>query len=737
MTMRGMILGTAAYMSPEQAKGKPVDKRADIWAFGCVLYEMLAGRRAFEGEDVSETLAAILRGEPDWTRLPALPSAVRTLLRRCVERDWRRRVASMSTVRFVLEDPEVLSPASAAAAQVDLQVQARLAAAVTVARRQDFVRRLIPLAALAVVAIAAAVVGFARSGAPPAPAVVMRFPLLLREGEVFPGGTRQAVAISPDGAQLAYIVNGVGIFVRSMAAVDPRLILSAGPGEIVLNPVFSPNSDSIVFWSSDGRSLKKVAVNGGAAVTICAADEPFGMTWDSGAITFGGGAQGILRVADSGGTPAVIVAVNDSEQAGGPQLLPDGDTLLFTLATGTASDRWDRAQIVAQSLRSGTRKLLVTGGSDARYLPTGHLVYAHEGIVFAVPVDQGRLEVTGGSVPVVEGVRRSQGNTTGAAQFSVSRTGSLVYLPGPVSTDTGQFDLGLIDRQGGVQPLGLPRRAYLHPRASPNGKRLVVASDDGKEAIIWVYDLASTTPLRRLTLEGRNRFPIWSADGERIAFQSDRAGDLGIFWQRADGSGIAERLTTPDPGTSHMPQAWLPGGDRFLAAATRGTTTSLAVFALGGQKPTPIVEVESPNPINASVSADGRWIAYVERSPPAIYVQPFPANGDKYLISNTTAIQPVWSRTGLELMSQPPGGQWAVQTITAKPSFAATAPQMISRGGAITYGPSAPRNFDTMPDGRILAVVAAAQGRTAVPARSQMEVVVNWFEELKQKVPVP
>lgn len=292
------------------------------------------------------------------------------------------------------------------------------------------------------------------------------------------------------------------------------------------------------------------------------------MSWDTTGIVFGQG-KGIVRVSANGGTPDVLVTVKEGEQAYGPQVLPGGETVLFTLATGTAVDRWDHAQIVTQSLRSGERKTLVDGGSEARYLPTGHLVYARGAVVFAVPLDIRRLVVTGGAVTMVEGVRRAIQDSTGAAQFSVSSTGSLIYVTGPLSTAMVQSDLALIDRKGGVEPLKLPPGPYQHPRASPSGRQIAFGTDDGKEANIWIYDLGSTTTMRRLTLGGKNRFPTWSADGQRVAFQSDRGGDLGIFWQRADGSGPAERLTTPDQGVSHAPESWSPSGD-LLFGVTMG-----------------------------------------------------------------------------------------------------------------------------------------------------------------------
>jgi Tol biopolymer transport system component len=302
-----------------------------------------------------------------------------------------------------------------------------------------------------------------------------------------------------------------------------------------------------------------------------------------------------------------------------------------------------------------------------------------------------------------------------------------------------QSNLALIDRKGGVEPLKLPLGPYQHPRAAPNGTQIAVATDDGKEAIVWIYELGGAASMRRLTFGGRNRFPIWSADGQRVAFQSDREGDLGIFWQRADGSDAAERLTKPDQGTSHVPESWSPRGERFLFGVTKGSSVSLWTFLLQDKTATPFADVQSPNPINAAFSPDGRWVVYTvtEGAVNGMFVQPFPATGAKYQVSKSSAIGPTWSRNGRELVSHPQGGQGAVQTITTQPSFAFSAPVPIPRGAANVGGLFSQRNYDVMPDGRMLGVVPGGETQSAGPTTPQIQVVLNWFEELKQRVPTP
>ena len=407
--------------------------------------------------------------------------------------------------------------------------------------------------------VAAAVVASAIAGAagwtlkPPPALAVSRFTFALGEGQQFTTYNNQSLAVSPDGTRLVYVANNQ-LYLRSMSDLEARPIPGTQQTTTPFTPVFSPDGQSIAFFSQVDRAVKKIAISGGAAVTICPANQPFlGMTWDTAGIVFGQ-AKGIMRASANGGQPEVLVSVKDDEVMYGPQVLPGGEWLLFTLATAATADGWNKAQIVVQSLKSSERKTLVSGGSDGRYLPTGHLVYALGGVLFAVPFDLPRLAVTGGPVPIVEGVKRSSGSS-GTAHFSVSITGSLVFVPGPASTSSARSDLALVDRNGAVQPLKLPPGAYEYPRLSPDGKRIAVGSDDGKDAIVWIYDVAGASSARQITLGGRNRVPVWSANGERVAFQSDRDGDLGLFWQRADGTTSAERLTKPDKDTAHVPES--------------------------------------------------------------------------------------------------------------------------------------------------------------------------------------
>lgn len=340
-----------------------------------------------------------------------------------------------------------------------------------------------------------------------------------------------------------------------------------------------------------------------------------------------------MRVSANGGTPELIVKTSDDERVYGPQWLPDGEHVLFTVARET---NWDKAQIVVQSLRTGERKTLIDGGTDGRYLPTGHIVYALGGVVLGIRFDSQNLQVVGGPVPIIEGVRRN----AVAAHFSVSDHGSLVYIPGPVGT-AGLQVLGLVDQKGVVELLKMPVGAYRDPRISPDGKQVAFGSVDGNEVIVWVYELAGATSMRRLTQGGRNRHPVWSPDGKRVAFQSDREGDAALFWQPADGSGTAERLTKPEPGTTHVPESWSPDGKSLLFGASSGSDVSLQILSLDDRKVRAFGNVLSRQPVNATFSPDGKWVAYTSQAASGsvqIYVQPFPPTGATYQVRSPGGI---------------------------------------------------------------------------------------------------
>ena len=553
MTQLGVILGTAAYMAPEQARGKPVDKRADIWAFGCVLYEMLTGRRAFAGDDVSDVLAAVLAREPDWTLLPRgfSPQLV-SFEKRCLHKDRKQRVGDAQSLRLALEGAFDTGVAEA--------TQSR-------AMVQPAWRRALPAAAgLVGVALLIGVTAW-MLWPTMEPHAVNRFEHVLPADQDFQGAGRRVIALSRDGRRVVYNT-ARGLYLRSMDSLEARAI--SGPGELVVNPFFSPDGESVGYFLRSG-ALQRISIGGGAAIPICAAVAPFGVSWEPDNTILFGQTTGIMRVPASGGTPELVIAARAGEQVDGPQLLPDGDSVLFSVTMANAGiRRWDLAQIVVQSISRGERKVLLSGGSDARYVPTGHLVYALGDALLAVPFDVSRLEVGGGSVSVVQGVTRS-GNpslTTATAHYGISDGGTLVYArggllgrpAGPLST------LVWVDRKGREEPLGAEPKRYVYPRLSPDGMRVALEVRE-EEQDIWVWDVRRKT-MSRLTVDPQlDALPVWTPDGKRLVWTSQRAGPLNLYWQAADGTGPVDRLT--ESPALQRPSAFTPDGQRLMLSEDR------------------------------------------------------------------------------------------------------------------------------------------------------------------------
>jgi eukaryotic-like serine/threonine-protein kinase len=724
----GMILGTAAYMSPEQAKGRPVDRRTDIFAFGCVFYEMLTGRRAFDGEDVSDTLAAVLRAEADWSALPEdAPPGLRTLIQRCLAKDRMKRFAEISFVKFLLSEPAFIGSADGSG----------IASAAARSRPRLNTTLIIAASLLLIAVVAGALVWTLR---PQLPQAIVKFSIALPEDQTFSNGRYTTVAISPDGTQLVYAANS-RLYRRALSDLESKIIPGSESKEAVLNPTFSPDGRSIVFWSE--QTIKRIAVDGGTPVNIARlAAAGTSITWRREGIVVGQGMGGIFRVLPDGGTPERIVST-DGEGAFEPQLLPGGKSVLFTLAPG-GGERWDDAKIVVQSLMTGNRKTLVEG-TGGRYLPTGHLVYAVGGNLLAVPFDLQQEKITGEAVPVLEGVRRL--TATGGTQWGVSNNGTLVYIPGPAAFSGKLRSLIITDRNGSTMRIPLPAGPYASPRVSREGKHIAVAIDNGQDASIATYDLSTATALSRLTFEGHNRFPVWSGDSQWIAFQSHREGDVGIFMQRADGSSSrGERLTKPEPGVSHIPESWSPDGRTLLFSRKKDRDFSLWTLSLDTRKIMPFGNLQSRSPFGATFSPDGRWVAYTLQKPgtgsrgpdSGVYVEPFPPTGSRYqLPKEYFDFHPAWGTTSAELFYIPTASRLSMISVITHPTFTFGRAVSLPRPPTRDRIGSDIRDYDVMPDGRFLSSVPGGDetvsGSDAAP---QMHVILNWLEELKQRVPV-
>jgi serine/threonine-protein kinase len=735
MTMSGVILGTAAYMSPEQAKGRAADKRSDIWAFGCVLFEMLTGRRAFEGDDVSDTLAAVLRAEPDWSALPVdVPERIRGLLRRCLRKDTTRRLPHVAMLRYEIEEVSNESPLSVS---IPIAIP-----------KPSFARRAMPVV-IGIVLASAITSGVWWVARPQVPApVVTRFAIPLGDNDQLSIDPFRAVAISADGSRIAYASNR-GLILHSMSDATSKVVVSADEANRIVIPAFSPDGHSLVYAArgpnvgATGAVIRRIAVDGGPAVTLSQVEQfALGLDWDEDGIVYGDSARGALRISPKGGTPEVLVAAGKGELIQAPSVLPGKRAVLFALATGLQPgmaptlDVWDGAKIVVQTLPGGPRTTLIEGGSDPRYLPTGHLLYVRGGTLFAVPFDVERLQLTGGAIPVLEGVARSITGRTAAgfAQLNVSASGSIVYVGGPAQL-SNQPRLIVMDRNGVIETLKVPAGVYERPRVSPNGTQVVFNSDDQRGATIWIYDLSGNSSIRQLTFEGRNRFPVWSADGAHLAFQSDREGDAAIYWQRSDGSAKAERLTRAKPGETHVPESWSRDGKHFLYSVATGSTQSLWVYSLESKTGAPFGDVQSGRLISPTFSPDGHWVAYtLFADGNVVVVQPFPATGAKYRVA--TGARPQWSPDGKELFFFNPNAT-SVVTVTTTPSFSTSNPTQLSFNVYSGRGPGFGRDVDITPDGkRFVGIVPQNAERSGVNSVRQFEVVLNWFEELTRRVPV-
>ena len=531
------------------------------------------------------------------------------------------------------------------------------------------------------------------------------------------------MALSPDGKHLVYTAD-LQLYLRAMDQLEATPIRGT---EGAQGPFFSPNGQEIGFWA--GAQMKKVSISGGAPVTLGAATNAYGSSWgQNDTIGFGQGVQGIWKVPASGGKPEVLIPV-DSEKdeiAHGPQILPDGQAVLFTL--GTAGMAWDESQIVVQSLETGERKVLINGGRDARYAPTGHLVYTREETLLAVPFDLAKLEVTGGPVPIVEGVQQAE--ASGAAQFSFSNSGSLVYLPS--GQEVLSTTLVWVNRQGQMTPLAENQRSYQHPRLSPDGKRIAGGIRSGTDLDIWIYDIDRDTHTR-LTFEGVNGRPVWTLDGKRVAFDSSRSGTVDLYWKLADGSGEAELLLKGEGGLQRL-VTWTPDG-QILAFAGQDANRGYDILILpleGDRTPAPFLATSFDERAPA-FSPDGHWLAYIsnESGKNEVYVQPYPGPGGKRLISTNGGTEPVWSADGRELFYRQ-GIQIMAVAVETQPTFTTGTPQVLFAGSEYPADPAGHQGYDVSADGQRFLMVRSQQGIGA----TSLYVVLNWFEELKRLAPV-
>ena len=728
-TQMGVIMGTAAYMSPEQARGKPVDKRADIWAFGCVLYEMLTGQMAFHGEDVSLTLASVMKSDLNVKRLPDdTPATVRTVLRRCLEKDPSQRVRDIGDVRLAMEgafETTVSEPSDPTA----------------VPRPQLWQRPVPALVAVLLVSVVAGLAVWSLTGPNPSVPRVERFAIPPPAPvSVYVAINAHDITISPDGTRVVYTTTGgrpARLYVR--AADELTATPLQGLDDRVFGPFISPDSAWVGFNDQRDDTLKKVSILGGPPVTICSVvGGVWGASWGpDDTIIFGTNSRsggGLWRVSASGGEPEELT-MPDAQllNHAWPHILPGGRAVLFTIQSAGA---FENAQIAVLNLDTGEQQVLVPGGSYPRYSPTGHLVYGVNGTLRAVGFDPDRLEVTDPNpVPVLDGVVTK---SSGAADFDLARDGSLVYVTGQGAPSGIERMLVWVDRQGDEVPLDLPGREYEAPRVSPDGTRLVVTSlDDQANFDVWISAVARGTLAKLTTGPAIDLNGLWTPDGERVVFNSDREGSSGLFWVAADGSGEVEPLMTVDGAQFVRPYGWTPDGNTLVFDYVMADTgTDIGVLSMEGDRTWEPLMATEANEEAPAISPDGQWIAYTsdETGERLVYVERFPQRGGKQTISRVSSMHPMWSPDGRELFYLTDGGdRLMVVPVVLGPSLHVDGATSLFQGDYYTF--QTVRSYDLSPDGQRFLRIKEGVVTTGTDAGPQAVLVKNWFEELTRLVP--
>ena len=714
MTRAGVILGTAAYMSPEQARGKPVDKRADVFAFGAVLYELLTGKRAFEGETITETLASILKGEPDWKALPAAtPWRIQELLRRCLTKDANDRLRDVANVRveikLALEEPTTESPTAVAGTVQPIQQRWTMA---------------VGLVVLGAVIAGLAVWLLIQPSSPEQP--LNRFVIRPSPPVVLGATTANDVAISPDGRRLVYRASGGSLYLRSLDDFVDRSI--PGTRGASGDPFFSPDGESILFFSQG--SLKRVPLAGGSPITLCDGIASGGTgDWFEDTIVFTANldsGRGLHRVSATGGEPEILATV-DPEKGEvsyfSPQVLPEGKDILFSIV-GNGN------RVAVLSLETGEQKPILENARQARYLRTGHLLYsqAETGNLMVAPFDLANLELAEDPVQVVQGVMQLPTR----ADYAVSDNGTLVYVPGSVAQH--EHSLVWVDREGKETLVTEEKRDFSVPRISPDGKKLAItASDVTGLRHLYIYDFEGDSFSRLTSGDKGGGSSVWSPDGNWLAFQTTRDGQRSIVRQPTDRSRPPETLASL-PGFQ-MPNSWSPDG-RFLAFGTGG---DIGILPLDEEGEPEFILASPAGECCIKFSPDGKWIAYVsnEFGQRNVSVKPFQGPDVEWLISEETegGDQPVWSPDGKELFYRSSDKMMVVSIQTQDQTLAAGKPRVLFEGQYVSHArPIGWQYYDISPDGKRFLMMKEEE----LPgSEGRINVILNWFEELKRLVPTP
>jgi len=712
-TQAGMILGTAAYMAPEQAKGKPVDRRADIWAFGCVLFEMLAGKKPFEGETISDLLAAVIRGEPEWTDLPGkTPPAIRRLIRRCLVKDPKQRLRDIGDARIAIEET---------LAGTATDAEAGIAGGILESKKASRLRHSLPWALGAAAIVFAGMAGWFLLKPAPRPNVI-RFPLLPPEGTEFIDGGE--MSISPDGRTLAFIAAQAGpdkppiLWLRPLDSMTAQAIPETEGAEV---PFWSPDGQQIGFQA--GGKLEKIAATGGTPLTLCDEDSPGG-SWNQDGVILFNNHNNIYSVPDTGGEPTLVASPDAArgEFFQLPQFLPDGRHFIVQVRTGTAGADY----IATGSLDSKNVERLTPATTNALYAPPGYLFYMDQSTLMARPFNANALRFTGGAAPVAQNVGMYASVFYG--YFSVSPAGMLSYeiVPGESTNQMTWFN-----RAG--QKLGAVGQPdmYTTPVLSPDGSKLAAAVGALSKHNIWVYDLKRGTGSRLTIGSADDVNPVWSADGKQILFSSNRAGQYDIYQQAADGLGNAAVVIQSNDQAKYINDLTTDG--RYAIFDKGGASNGTALWTLplfGDRKPSAFIEGGGFRAVSAQFSSNGRFVVYAsnETGRNEIYVQTFPQQSGKWQISASGGTDPTWRRDGKELFFLSPDEKlMAVDVNTNAGTFQAGIPKELFQTQSIPpwywrniYAPSA--------DGQRFLMITPAIDAKPAP----ITVVVNWTAMLKK-----
>ncbi len=720
-TAAGVILGTASYMSPEQARGKAVDRRADIWAFGAVLYEMLTGKRLFEGETVSDVLAGVLRQNIDFNALPSeTPPAIRRLVRRCLERDPRERIHDAADVRLEIEEA-LRAPAAGAGPATQPGP-----------RRATF-SRLLPWLVAGVAAVAALALLVARRP-PRSGGEVLHLSVAVPEGLTLAPDLQsqtQALAFSPDGKRIAFRGRSGEedrLFVRDLTRENPEAV--AGTEE-ASDPFFSPDGEWLGFQS--GGKLKKTSLRAGTPVALADAPQSRGACWgDDGTIVFAPTVNsGLFRIPAAGGEPRPLTALaaGDRERTHRwPEILPGGKFVLFTVGTEGKPGDYDDARIDAVSLATGKRHVVYRGASLARWAPPGHLLLARHGDVLAVPFDLETASVRGTPVPVLQGV--SGDPRSGTAFFCTARNGAIVYAEG--LSVQGKTEFAWIDRAGKREPAGVPPGLYQTISLSPDGQKLAYAEGlgGGARTDVWIANLAQGGQFQ-LTSTGQGATPCWTADGKSVVY-SKPAGDA-VLMQRADGTGSPQvlwRTTRLVPIAVDSPTP--DGSSVVLTLSGLPTRSDLYLVPLSGDRPARPLLASSATEVRGMVSPNGRWIAFVGdfSGQYQVYVQPFPSLAGRWQVSREGGAGPRWSRDGSELFYMS-GDQLYSVPIKPGTEFVPGEPRVLFR---VDRPVTTEWNdvYDVSPDGKRFLFLVRSKETSKAP---RLDVVLNFSRQLSGATP--